>query len=44
MMNTLLKQDHNWFSFSEAKASFKGSKVFILNIVKLDKETFDNNQ
>ena len=44
MMNTLLKQDHNWFSFSEAKASFKGSKVFILNIVKLDKETYDNNQ
>jgi hypothetical protein len=43
MMNTLTKQDHQWFSFSEAKANFKGH-VFILNIIKLDKETYDNNQ
>jgi uncharacterized protein YxeA len=43
MMNTLIKQDHNWFSFSETKASFK-DKVFILNIVKVDKETYENNQ
>jgi hypothetical protein len=43
LMNSLIKQDHSYFSVSEAKANFNG-KVFILNFIKVDKETYDKNQ
>jgi len=41
--NTFIKQEHRYFSASEAKAEFKDN-VFILNIVQVSKETYDNNQ
>ena len=45
MMNTMIEQNHKGFSMSEAKAGFKGDKVFILNFIQVSKETWDiNNQ
>lgn len=44
MFNTMIQQNHKGFSMSEAKAEFKGSKVFILNFIQVSKETWDINQ
>jgi hypothetical protein len=41
--NSFIKQEHRYFSVSEAKAGFK-EKVFIFNFVQVSKETYDNNQ
>lgn len=41
-LNTFIKQNHKYFSGSEAKAGFK-KDVFILNIVEVSKETYENN-
>lgn len=42
-MNTFIKQEHTYFSMTEAKAKFK-EKVFIFNIVQISKETYEKNQ
>jgi hypothetical protein len=41
-LNAFIKQEHRYFSQSEAKAAF-GGEVFILNMVKIDKETYEKN-
>jgi len=41
--NTLIKQEHTYFSLSEAKAGFK-DKVFIHNFIQVSKETYEKNQ
>jgi len=41
--NTMIKQNHRYFSLSEAKAEFK-EKVFVFNFIQVSKETYDNNQ
>ena len=41
-MNTMVKQNHKWFSEKELKTRFK-KDVFILNIVQISKETYENN-
>src|SRR5690606_14393750 len=43
MRNSFIKQEHPWFSYEEAKKEFK-KDCFILNIVRVDKETYDHNQ
>jgi len=40
--NTFVKQEHSYFSYAEAKAAF-GKDCFILNFVKVDKETYEHN-
>jgi len=42
-MNSFIKQNHKYFSVSEAKAEFK-KDVFILNIVEVSKETYEHNK
>lgn len=42
MRNSFIKQEHPWFSYEEAKKEFK-KDCFILNIVKVDKETYEHN-
>jgi hypothetical protein len=42
-MNTFVKQNHKYFSTSEAKAEFK-KDVFILDFIEVSKETYENNQ
>jgi hypothetical protein len=45
--NDFVKQEHSYFSYSEAKEYFKkesGKDCFILNFVKVDKETYEHNQ
>jgi hypothetical protein len=41
--NTIIKQEHTYFSISEAKASFK-DRVFIHNFIQVSKETYEKNQ
>ena len=41
-INTMVKQDHKWFSEKELKTTFK-KDIFILNIVQISKETYENN-
>ena len=41
-INKVVKQNHRWFSFKEAKAEFKDD-VFILNVVQVSKETYEND-
>jgi len=41
-MNTCVKQEHRYFSSKELKATFKDD-VFILNIIQVSKETYENN-
>ena len=41
--NTMLKQEHSYFSVGEAKAAFK-EKVFINNFIRVDKLTYQMNQ
>jgi hypothetical protein len=43
MRNGFFEQNHPYFSYSEAKASFK-KDCFITNIVKIDKETYEHNK
>lgn len=42
MRNGFIKQPHSWFSYEEAKKEFP-KNCFILNIVKVDKETYEHN-
>lgn len=42
MRNTFIKQPHRWFSYEEAKGEFE-KDCFILNIVRVDKETYEHN-
>lgn len=41
-MNTIVKQNHRWFSMKEAKATFN-SDVFIINFIQVSRETYENN-
>lgn len=40
--NTFIKQNHNYFSYAEAKQAFE-KDCFILNFIRVDKETYENN-
>lgn len=40
-LNTYMKQNHRWFSAKEAIDDFGGG-VFILNIVQVSRETYEN--
>lgn len=42
MYNKFIKQDHSYFSYDEAKSVFS-TDVFILNFIRIDKETYENN-
>jgi hypothetical protein len=42
-INGWIKQEHRYFSSKELKATFNND-VFILNIVQINKETYENNE
>jgi len=44
--NSFIKQNHSYFSYAEAKQEIingSGKDCFILNIVRVDKETYEHN-
>jgi len=43
MRNSFIEQNHSYFSYAEAKASFK-KDCFVLNFIKIDKETYEKNK
>ena len=42
-ISSVVEQDHNHFSIAEAKEQLGGG-VFILNFIKINKETYDEQQ
>jgi hypothetical protein len=41
--NLFMEQDHKYFSEKELKSNFN-ENIFVLNIVQINKETYDNNR